>query len=125
MISVACSEITQTTYSVGFHLQSKAFRENNQQCRVSLGGRSQPSRSYPGNERKRLLACCKQENDRAKRHPEKARQFGRCRYRKIVELPGNTAGWIVTAKQVERIWRHQGLKGPAEQSLNPEPNLIP
>jgi putative transposase len=28
----------------------------------------------------------------------------------------STAGWIVNDKRVERIWRREGLKGPAKQS---------
>ena len=46
---------------------------------------------------------------------ELARQYGRYGYRKIAELLRSTAGWIVNDKQVERIWRREGLKVPAKQ----------
>ena len=46
---------------------------------------------------------------------ELAGQYGRYGYRKIAELLRSTAGWIVNDKQVERIWRREGLKVPAKQ----------
>ena len=44
-----------------------------------------------------------------------ARRYGRYGYRKIAELLRSTAGWIVSDKRVERIWRREGLKVPARQ----------
>ena len=44
---------------------------------------------------------------------ELARQYGRYGYRKIAELLRTTAGWVVNDKRVERIWRREGLKVPA------------
>jgi putative transposase len=44
-----------------------------------------------------------------------ARQYGRYGYRKIAELLRSTAGWVVNDKRVERIWRREGLKVPANQ----------
>jgi transposase InsO family protein len=44
-----------------------------------------------------------------------ARQYGRYGYRKIAELLRSRAGWVVNDKQVERIWRREGLKVPAKQ----------
>jgi hypothetical protein len=43
-------------------------------------------------------------------------RHGRLGYRKIAEMLRSTAGWIVNEKQVERIWRREGLKVPAKQS---------
>ena len=43
-----------------------------------------------------------------------AREHGRYGYRRICALP-QTAGWLVNAKGVERIWRREGLKAPAKQ----------
>ncbi|MEQ9811329.1 MAG: IS3 family transposase [Azospirillaceae bacterium] len=43
-----------------------------------------------------------------------ARQYGRYGYRRIATLLRN-AGWQVNDKQVERLWRQQGLKVPARQ----------
>jgi transposase InsO family protein len=45
---------------------------------------------------------------------ELARQYGRYGYRKVAELLRSTAGWVVNDKRVERIWRREGLKVPAE-----------
>ena len=45
---------------------------------------------------------------------EFARQYGRYGYRRITELL-RRAGWPVNKKRVERIWRCEGLKGPAKQ----------
>ena len=45
---------------------------------------------------------------------ELARQYGRYGYRRITALL-RTAGWLVNAKRVERIWRGEGLKVPARQ----------
>jgi putative transposase len=47
---------------------------------------------------------------------ELARRHGRLGYRKIAEMLRSTAGWIVNDKRVERIWRREGLKVPAQQS---------
>ena len=44
-----------------------------------------------------------------------ARSYGRYGYRKIAELLGVEAGWVVNDKRVERIWRREGLKVPAKQ----------
>jgi putative transposase len=44
-----------------------------------------------------------------------ARQYGRYGYRKIAELLRSRAGWVVNHKRVERIWRREGLKVPANQ----------
>jgi transposase InsO family protein len=44
-----------------------------------------------------------------------ARQYGRYGYRKIAELLRSTAGWVVNDKRVERFWRREGLKVPAQQ----------
>ena len=46
---------------------------------------------------------------------ELARQYGRYGYRKIAELLRSTAGWSVSDKRVERIWRREGLKVPKKQ----------
>ena len=46
---------------------------------------------------------------------ELARQYGRYGYRKIAEMLRTTAGWVVNDKRVERIWRREGLKVPANQ----------
>jgi putative transposase len=46
---------------------------------------------------------------------ELARQYGRSGYRKIAELLRSTAGWVVNDTRVERIWRREGLKVPAQQ----------
>ena len=46
---------------------------------------------------------------------ELARQYGRYGYRKIAELLRSTAGWSVSDKRVERIWRREGLKVPRKQ----------
>ena len=46
---------------------------------------------------------------------ELARQYGRYGYRKIAELLRTTAGWVVNDKRVERIWRREGLKVPANR----------
>ena len=43
-----------------------------------------------------------------------ARQYGRYGYRKIAVLL-REAGWLVNDKQVERIWRSEGLKNPYKQ----------
>ena len=43
-----------------------------------------------------------------------AEQYGRYGYRRITALL-RSAGWIVNAKRVERIWRREGLKVPAKQ----------
>ena len=43
-----------------------------------------------------------------------ARQYGRYGYRKITALLRD-AGWLVSDKRVERIWRREGLKVPARQ----------
>jgi transposase InsO family protein len=51
-----------------------------------------------------------------------ARRFGRYGYRKITGLL-RMAGWEVNAKRVQRIWRAEGLKVPADGStvrLRPE-----
>ena len=45
---------------------------------------------------------------------ELARQYGRYGYRKITALLRD-AGWLVTDKRVERIWRREGLKVPPKQ----------
>ena len=45
---------------------------------------------------------------------ELARRYGRYGYRRITALL-RTAGWLVNAKRVERIWRCEGLKVPARQ----------
>jgi hypothetical protein len=45
---------------------------------------------------------------------ELARQYSRYGYRKIAALLRD-AGWIVNDKRVERIWRREGLKVPAER----------
>jgi transposase InsO family protein len=47
---------------------------------------------------------------------ELARQYGRYGYRRITALL-RRAGWSVNKKRVERIWRCEGLKVPAN-SLN-------
>jgi transposase InsO family protein len=44
-----------------------------------------------------------------------ASQYGRYGYRKIAALLRSTAGWVVNDKQVERIWRREGLKVPSKQ----------
>ena len=44
-----------------------------------------------------------------------ARHYGRYGYRKIAELLGVEAGWVVNDKRVESIWRRAGLKVPAKQ----------
>jgi putative transposase len=41
-------------------------------------------------------------------------QYGRYGYRRITALL-RSAGWVVNAKRVERIWRREGLKVPARQ----------
>jgi putative transposase len=41
-------------------------------------------------------------------------QYGRYGYRRITKMLGN-AGWAVSFKRVERIWRREGLKVPAKQ----------
>lgn len=41
-------------------------------------------------------------------------QYGRYGYRRITALLRN-AGWVVNVKRVERIWRREGLKVPANQ----------
>jgi hypothetical protein len=41
-------------------------------------------------------------------------QYGRYGYRRITKMLC-TAGWTVSFKRVERIWRHEGLKVPAKQ----------
>jgi putative transposase len=46
---------------------------------------------------------------------ELARRYGRYGYRKIAELLRSTAGWVINAKRVERIWRREGLKVPEKQ----------
>ena len=43
-----------------------------------------------------------------------ARQYGRYGYRRITALL-RRAGWAVNKKRVERIWRCEGLKVPAQQ----------
>jgi transposase InsO family protein len=43
-----------------------------------------------------------------------ARTYGRYGYRRIAALLGQ-AGWSVNAKQVQRIWRREGLKVPQKQ----------
>ena len=45
---------------------------------------------------------------------ELATRFGRYGYRRITALP-RRAGWTVNRKRVERIWRREGLNGPARQ----------
>lgn len=45
---------------------------------------------------------------------ELAKRYGRYGYRRITALL-RQAGWRVNAKRVERIWRREGLKGPARQ----------
>ncbi|MCP4905930.1 MAG: transposase [bacterium] len=45
---------------------------------------------------------------------ELAKQFGRCRYRRITALL-RREGWRVNTKRIERIWRQEGLKVPKEQ----------
>ena len=45
---------------------------------------------------------------------ELARQYGRSGSRKIAALLRD-AGWRVTDKRVERIWRREGLKVPQKQ----------
>ncbi len=45
---------------------------------------------------------------------ELARRYGRYGYRKIAALL-KTSGWLVNDKRVERIWRLEGLKVPAQQ----------
>ena len=45
---------------------------------------------------------------------ELARQYGRYGYRKIAALL-RQAGWSVSDRRVERIWRREGLKVPAKQ----------
>ena len=44
-----------------------------------------------------------------------ARHYGRYGYRKIAELLRREAGWLVNDKRVERIWRREELKVPANQ----------
>jgi putative transposase len=41
-------------------------------------------------------------------------QYGRYGYRRIAAML-RQAGWVVNLKQVERIWRQEGLKVPAKQ----------
>ena len=41
-------------------------------------------------------------------------QYGRYGYRRITALL-RSAGWVVNAKRVERIWRREGLKVPVRQ----------
>ena len=41
-------------------------------------------------------------------------QYGRYGYRRITKMLC-TAGWTVSFKRVERIWRREGLKVPAKQ----------
>ena len=43
-----------------------------------------------------------------------AEQYGRYGYRRITALL-RSAGWVVNAKRVARIWRREGLKVPAKQ----------
>ena len=43
-----------------------------------------------------------------------ATRYGRYGYRRITALL-RSAGWVVNAKRVERIWRREGLKVPARQ----------
>ena len=45
---------------------------------------------------------------------ELARRYGRYGYRRITALL-RAAGWLVNPKRVERIWRSEGLKVPAQQ----------
>ncbi|UIJ70528.1 IS3 family transposase [Aurantimonas sp. HBX-1] len=44
-----------------------------------------------------------------------ATRYGRYGYRRIAAML-ESAGWVVNAKRVERIWRREGLKVPARQS---------
>ncbi len=75
-------------------------------CRVRGQHRSTQRRRRRGREdEKRLTAG----------HDRPARQYGRYGYRKIAELLRTGAGWVVNDKRVERIWRREGLKGPAAQ----------
>ncbi len=48
------------------------------------------------------------------RMTELACQYGRYGYRRITALLGSE-GWHVNAKRVERLWRREGLRVPAEQ----------
>jgi transposase InsO family protein len=43
-----------------------------------------------------------------------ALQYGRYGYRRITAML-HQAGWIVTVKRIERIWRREGLKVPHKQ----------
>ena len=46
---------------------------------------------------------------------ELASQYGRYGYRRITALLNNEREWTVNHKQVERIWRREGLKVPKKQ----------
>jgi transposase InsO family protein len=46
---------------------------------------------------------------------ELASQYGRYGYRRIMALLNNEREWTVNHKQVERIWRREGLKVPKKQ----------
>ena len=46
---------------------------------------------------------------------ELASQYGRYGYRRITALLNNEMEWTVNHKQVERIWRREGLKVPKKQ----------
>jgi transposase InsO family protein len=46
---------------------------------------------------------------------ELASQYGRYGYRRITVLLNNEREWTVNHKQVERIWRREGLKVPKKQ----------
>jgi transposase InsO family protein len=45
---------------------------------------------------------------------ELAKRYGRYGYRRITALLQD-AGWTVSRKRVERIWRREGLKVPQRQ----------
>ena len=75
-------------------------------CRVLGQHRSTQRRVPAGRDAERLTADI----------VELARRYGRYGYRKIAELLRLTAGWVVNDKRVERIWRREGLKVPAEHA---------
>ena len=67
------------------------------------------------NTQRRKASVADNEPHLVKRIVRMAREYGRYGYRRITALL-RAEGWWVNHKRVERIWRQEGLKVPANQS---------